>query len=75
MKVSLHHLLGTAAAVTAVAFVVALIVRHARHGFALYLGDVAWFTFLVGALFTVLLTLATIVQVARSRRSARPASR
>jgi hypothetical protein len=75
MKISLHHLFATAAGITALALVVALIVRHAKHGFALYLGDVAWFTFLVGALLTVLLGAATIVQIARGRRSARLGSR
>ena len=52
MKLALRRLLSTAALITLTAIVIALIVRHARHGFALYVGDVAWFTFLIGTLIT-----------------------
>jgi hypothetical protein len=67
MKISLHRLLATAAAVTVVAFLVAAIVHHEKHGFGLYLGDVAWFTALAGVAVTVMLGLATLARLARRR--------
>jgi hypothetical protein len=72
MNIASHRLLGFAAAVTAIAFLVALIVRHAKHGVALYLGDVAWFTFLAGVVITAALGLATLVRLGLARR--RPAT-
>jgi energy-converting hydrogenase Eha subunit C len=74
VKISLHHLFATAAGITAAALVTALVVRHAKHGFALYLGDVAWIAFLAGALVSLLVALATLARIARARRSARPAT-
>jgi hypothetical protein len=61
--------LGIAAGTTAVAFVVAFICRHAKHGFTLYLGDVAWFTLLAGVIVTLVLALAVAVRAVRTRRS------
>jgi hypothetical protein len=71
MKFSLQRLLATVAAVTLAACVVAGIVKHARHGFAFYLGDVAWFTFLIGVLVTMALALAVLVKLARHRHARR----
>lgn len=70
MKFTLRRLLASAATVTLVACVVAGIVKHAKHGFALYLGDVAWFTFLIGVLVTITLALAVLVKVTRNRHDA-----
>lgn len=67
MKTSLHRLLATATAVTIVAFLVAAIVRHDKHGFGLYLGDVAWFTALIGIVVVVALGLASLARLLRSR--------
>ncbi len=75
MKVSLPRLLSTAALITLTAIVVALIVRHAKHGFALYLGDGAWFTFLIGTLLTTGLALCVLVTRARGRRHVRSSVR
>jgi cytochrome c oxidase assembly factor CtaG len=71
MKFTLRRLLATAGTVTLAACVVAGIVKHAKHGFAFYLGDVAWFTFLIGVLVTLALALAVLGKVARSRHDAR----
>jgi hypothetical protein len=65
----MQRLLGVSAGVTAVAFVVAFICRHAKHGFALYLGDVAWFTLLIGVVVTLVLALVVAVRTLRARRS------
>jgi hypothetical protein len=65
----MQRLLGISAGVTAVAFVVAFICRHAKHGFALHLGDVAWFTLLAGVVVTVVLAVTVAVRVVRSRNS------
>ena len=75
MKLSLRRLLSTAALITLTAIVIALIVRHANHGFALYLGDVAWFTFLIGALITAGLTACVGVTHMLGRRRVRPSVR
>ncbi len=75
MKISSQRVLATTVTATAVAIVVAFIVRTAKHGFALYLGDAAWITFLIGALVTVVLVCARLANVARDRRSTRPAAR
>ena len=71
MKFTLRRLLATAATVTLAACVVAGIVKHAKHGFAFYLGDVAWFTFLTGVLVTVSLALAVLVKIVRQRHARR----
>ena len=71
MKFSLQRLLATVAAVTVAACVVAGIVKHAKHGFALYLGDVAWFTFLIGVLVTMALALVVLVKLAHDRHARR----
>lgn len=69
MKFPLQRLLATAASTTLTAIVVAFIVRHAKHGFALYLGDVAWFTFLIGMLVTAgLAVCVAVAHVLGSRR-------
>jgi hypothetical protein len=65
----MQRLLGVSAGVTAVALVLAVICRHAKHGFALYLGDVAWFTLLAGIVVTLALALAVAVRAVRARRS------
>jgi hypothetical protein len=65
----MQRLLGIVAGITAVACVVAFICRHAKHGFTLYLGDVAWFTLLAGILVTLALALAVAVRAVRARRS------
>ncbi len=75
MTFSLHRLLSTVAAATVVSLVVAGIVKHAKHGFASYLGDVAWFAFLIGVLATVALALVALVKLARDRRATRAVSR
>lgn len=75
MKFSLQQMLKVAAVVTVVAFVVAFIVRHAKHGVALHIGDVAWPVFLIGALITIALGLATTVKLVLARRSARADTR
>ena len=71
MKFTLRRLLAIVSTVTVAACVVAGIVKHAKHGFAFYLGDVAWFTFLIGALVTLALALALLVKVTRNRHDAR----
>ena len=75
MKFTLKRILAAAAAVTLAACLVAGIVKQAKHGFAFYLGDVAWFTFLTGVLVTVSLALAVLVKVARHRHAARVEAR
>jgi hypothetical protein len=65
----MQRLLGISAGITAVAFVVAGICRHAKHGAGLYLGNVAWFTLLAGVAVTVALAAVVAVQILRSRRS------
>lgn len=75
MKFSLRRLLSTAALITLTAIVIALIVRHAKHGFALYLGDVAWFTFLIGTLITAGLAVCVAVTHVQARRRVRPSVR
>jgi hypothetical protein len=65
----MQRLLGISAGTTAVAFVVAFICRHAKHGFALYLGDAAWFTLLAGAVLTLVLAATVAVRTFRSRNS------
>jgi hypothetical protein len=42
-------------------------VRHDKHGFGLYLGDVAWFTALIGVVVVVALGLASLARLLRSR--------
>jgi hypothetical protein len=69
MRFPITRLLAGAATITAVALVLSFITRHAKHGFGLYLGDVAWPVFLLGALLTVLLGLAALVGAARRRPS------
>jgi hypothetical protein len=75
MNLSATRLLIIVAGLTVAAFVIAFSVRHATHGSALALGDVAWPTFLISALATALIALATITKRARARRSTRPANR
>ena len=75
MKLSLRRLLSTAALTTLTAIVIALIVRHAKHGFALYLGDAAWFTFLIGTLITAGLAISVAVTHVQGRRRVRPSVR
>ena len=75
MKLSLQRLLITAGLLTVTAMVVALIVRHAKHGFALYLGDVAWFTFLIGSVATAGVALCVAVRHVLGRRSSRTSVR
>ena len=65
----MQRLVGVSTGVTAVAFVVAFICRHAKHGFALYLGDAAWFTLLAGVVVTLVLALVVAVRTLRTRRS------
>jgi hypothetical protein len=72
MDLSLIRILCVVAAVTAVAFVLSFLTRHAKHGFGLYLGDVAWPTLLLGALLTLLLLLAVGARALHGRFSARP---
>lgn len=69
MSLSLNRLLSIIAAITAVAFVVAGIVRHAKHGAGLVVGDVAWFTFLPGFVVTIALGIAAAVGLLRRRRA------
>jgi hypothetical protein len=71
MKISLHRLLAATSIVTIAAFLVAAIVRHDKHGFGLYLGDVAWFIALAGAVVVVLLGLVTLARLARRRPATR----
>lgn len=71
MRFPSTRLLPSLAAVTAVALVLSFVTRHAKHGFGLYLGDVAWPVLLVGAVVTVLLALAALVAAARRRPSTR----
>lgn len=71
MTFTLKRLLAIAATATLAACVVAGIVKHAKHGFAFYLGDVAWFTFLAGVLVTTSLALAVLANVARHRHATR----
>ncbi len=75
MKFSPRRLLSTAALITLTAIVVALIVRHAKHGFALYLGDVAWFAFLIGTLITAGLFVCVALTHVLSRRRVRSSVR
>ena len=75
MKFFLQRLLTITSGVTVAAFVVAFIVRHAKHGFALHLGNVAWSTFLIGVLVTVAVVIAKLVRLALDRRGTRPATR
>ena len=75
MRFSLPRLLSTAAVITLTAIVVALIVRHAKHGFALYLGDVAWFTFLIGTLVTTSLGICALATNVFRRRHVRSSVR
>jgi hypothetical protein len=65
----MQRLLGISAGISVVAFVVAGICRHAKHGVGLYLGDVAWFTLLAGVAVTVVLAAVVVVRILRSRRS------
>jgi hypothetical protein len=65
----MQRLLGISAGTTAAAFVVAFICRHAKHGFTLYLGDIAWFTLLAGVVLTLVLAAAVAVRTFRSRNS------
>jgi hypothetical protein len=69
MRFPITRLLAAAATITAVGLVLSFITRHAKHGFGLYLGDIAWPVFLLGALLTVLLGLAALVGAARRRPS------
>jgi hypothetical protein len=73
MRFPITRLLAAAATITAVALVLSFITRHAKHGFGLYLGDIAWPVFLLGALLTVLVGLAALVETARHRPSTRSA--
>ncbi len=75
MKFSLPRLLSTAALITLTAIVIALIVRHANHGFALYLGDVAWFTFVIGTLITAGLAVCLAITHVLGRRRVRASVR
>ena len=75
MKFSLSRLLSTAAVITLTAIIVALIVRHAKHGFALHLGDVAWFTFLIGTLVTTSLGVCALATNVLPRRHVRSSVR
>jgi len=68
MKLALSRLLSITALITLTAIVIALIVRHAKHGPALYLGDVAWFTFLIGALLCAGLAAGLIITRTLSSR-------
>ncbi|HTU31035.1 MAG TPA: hypothetical protein VMF07_16725 [Solirubrobacteraceae bacterium] len=70
MKLALGRLLSTTALITVTAIVIALIVRHAKHGPAVYLGDIAWFTFLIGALLTAGLAIGLIIARAVNSRHA-----
>ena len=65
----MQRLLGISAGTTAVAFVVAFICRHAKHGFTLYLGDAAWFALLAGVVLTLVLAATVAVRTFRSRNS------
>jgi hypothetical protein len=65
----MQRLLGISAGTTAVAFVVAFICRHAKRGFTLYVGDVAWFTLLAGIVLTLVLAAAVWARSQRSRNS------
>lgn len=71
MKFTVKRLLATVAAVTLAACVVAGIVKHAKHGFAFYLGDVAWLTFLIGVVIATALAFAVLVKVSRDRQARR----
>lgn len=71
MRLPITRLLTAVATVTAVALVLSFVTRHAKHGFGLYLGDVAWPVLLLGALLTVLLALAAAAGAVRRRPSTR----
>jgi hypothetical protein len=70
MGLTLNRLLGTIATTAVVALVIAFFTRHAKHGFGLYLGDLAWITFLASLLLTLLLGIAALARLARARRVA-----
>ena len=65
----MHRPVGASAGVTAVAFVIAFICRHSKHGFAMYLGDAAWFTLLAGVVVTLILAVTLAVRALLARRS------
>ena len=75
MRISSQRLPAVIAITTAVALVVAFIVRNATHGFALYLGDAAWAVFLIGLLAGAVVVVVMLAKLARNRRSTRPPAR
>jgi uncharacterized integral membrane protein len=75
MKFSLQRLLTIIASITAVAFVIAFILRHAKHGVALAVADAAWDTFIVGFVLSALVGLVTLAKLAHERRTARQVAR
>jgi hypothetical protein len=75
MRISSQRLPAVIAITSAVALVVAVIVRNAKHGFALYLGDAAWAVFLIGVLVSAVVVVVMLAKLARNRRSTRPTAR
>lgn len=68
MRISLHRALVAASAVTVIAFLIAGIAGNHHPGLRGALGDIAWFTFMVGLLLVVALSIVVLTQSARRRR-------
>jgi hypothetical protein len=66
---TLHRLLVIIATVDLVAFVAAFAARHAKHGVAHVVGDVAWFAFAIGLLLVIVLAAVTAIRSVARRRS------
>jgi hypothetical protein len=73
-NLSLARLAAVILAVDLVAFGVSGILRNARHGAGLVLGDIAWFGFLAGVLALLVVGVVALGRSARTRSGARRAA-
>jgi hypothetical protein len=69
MKNSIARLLRGALVITVVAFAVAFLFRHAKHGAGLVVGGIAWYSFLLGVLAVIVLAVAAVAGGAWRRLS------
>jgi hypothetical protein len=69
MPLSIRNLLKVDAVVTVVAFCLSGVLRHAEHGIAYVVGDIVWFTFLLGLLGLLILGVASAVIAVRHRQA------
>jgi hypothetical protein len=73
MRPTTSNLLKIDAIVTVVAFCLSGVLRNAKHGVGYVVGDIVWFTFLLGLLGLLILGAASAITAVR-RRQARPTS-